>query len=259
MTAFAVGLAVLPPAAQTGEGQHVQSSLSQTATYHQTPYMLDYQGKTYDEPRGWQALGTGPLQRFYQAQDGWFFLGRARPEAGRRRRGRRGSRRRATWTIRRWSRRWRRASRPGTAGDLGRAATRGRHQRARRRPLPRLDGRSVGTRARARASPRCSEEVGEVTYPGPSPRLSETPVQLGAPVRQPGADAQPSWMRSGLARRDRHAGSPVGAPGPTCRPAGNGRCHVRRNAPPAIRICPGAPHRPLQEMGRGPWDDGAPW
>jgi len=42
--------------------------------------MLDYEGKTYDEPRGWFAMGTGPLQRFYQAQDGWFFLG-ARPPA----------------------------------------------------------------------------------------------------------------------------------------------------------------------------------
>ena len=31
---------------------------------------------------------------------------------------------------------------------------------------------------------QCSEEVGEVTYPGTSPRLSETPVRLGQAVRQ---------------------------------------------------------------------------
>ena len=34
-----------------------------------------------DEPRGYEALGTGPLQRFYQARDGWFFL--AAPDGGR--------------------------------------------------------------------------------------------------------------------------------------------------------------------------------
>ena len=83
MTTFAIGLARLPPRSRPAQGQHVRSSLSQTATYHQTPYMLDYEGKSYDEPRGWEALGTGPLQRFYQAEDGWFFLGARPSEAGR--------------------------------------------------------------------------------------------------------------------------------------------------------------------------------
>src|SRR3954465_4602568 len=81
MTACAVGLAVYHRL-RTGEGQHVQTSLSQTATYHQTPYMLDYQGKVYEEPRGWEAKGTGPLMRFYRASDGWFFLGALPSEAG---------------------------------------------------------------------------------------------------------------------------------------------------------------------------------
>lgn len=59
----------------TGEGQHVTASLAQTGTYHQTPYMLDFEGYTPTEPRGYLALGEGPDQRFYKGQDGkWFFL-----------------------------------------------------------------------------------------------------------------------------------------------------------------------------------------
>ena len=37
--------------------------------------MLQYAGTCVDEPRGYMTLGTGPLNRFYQAQDRWFFLG----------------------------------------------------------------------------------------------------------------------------------------------------------------------------------------
>ena len=61
---------------RTGQGQHVQGSLCQTATYHQTPYMLSYAGRAApNEPRGYMALGTGPLDRFYQGSDGkWFFV-----------------------------------------------------------------------------------------------------------------------------------------------------------------------------------------
>jgi crotonobetainyl-CoA:carnitine CoA-transferase CaiB-like acyl-CoA transferase len=154
MTAFAVGLGVYHRLL-TGKGQHVQSSLSQTATYHQTPYMLDYAGKVYDEPRGWTALGTGPLQRFYRAQDGWFFLG-ARPseagrvaeavgiapflsDAGRWRRGEPAWRDRApaglgtTRRMGRPRRRPRRAVRGWAGGGLGGAPAGGRHQRAGRR------------------------------------------------------------------------------------------------------------------------------
>jgi len=64
---------------RSGQGQHVQASLCQTATYQQTPFMLSYRGHVSDEPRGYMALGTGPLNRFYKAQDRWFFL--AAPDA----------------------------------------------------------------------------------------------------------------------------------------------------------------------------------
>ena len=55
---------------------------------------------------------------------------------------------------------------------------------------------------------QCSEEVGEVTYPGPSVRMSETPVRLGPPVRQPGADGPAVLAEVGLADDGREAGAP---------------------------------------------------
>ena len=80
LSTFATGLG-LYHRVRTGEGQHVQASLCQTATYQQTQYMLQYAGRPApNEPRGYMALGTGPLNRFYQGSDGqWFFL--ALPES----------------------------------------------------------------------------------------------------------------------------------------------------------------------------------
>src|SRR5690606_17550146 len=59
---------------RTGETQHAFAALAWTGTYQQTPYMLSFEGYEATEPRGYQALGTGPLNRFYQANDGWLFL-----------------------------------------------------------------------------------------------------------------------------------------------------------------------------------------
>jgi crotonobetainyl-CoA:carnitine CoA-transferase CaiB-like acyl-CoA transferase len=73
LAAFAIGLGIYHKL-RTGQGQHVQASLCQTATYHQTPYMLKYAGRVSDEPRGYLTLGTGPLNRFFKAQDRWFFM-----------------------------------------------------------------------------------------------------------------------------------------------------------------------------------------
>jgi crotonobetainyl-CoA:carnitine CoA-transferase CaiB-like acyl-CoA transferase len=196
MTAFAVGLAVYHRQ-QTGKGQHVWSSLSQTATYHQTPYMLDYAGKTYDEPRGWTALGTGPLQRFYQSEDGWFFLG-ARPEKA-------GQVAEAVGLS------------AGDAEDDGRleqaleacfakgtaaswvkrllAAGISAHAVVR---LPELM-QDPWVCAHGLSVTQQADEVGDVTYPGPSPYLSETPVRVGAPVKPPGGDAESVLAEVGLA------------------------------------------------------------
>src|SRR5260370_15336821 len=73
LATFAVGLG-LYHRLRSGAGQHVQASLCQTAKYHQTPHMLSYSGRVANEPRGYRTLCTGPLNRFYQAKDRWFFL-----------------------------------------------------------------------------------------------------------------------------------------------------------------------------------------
>jgi crotonobetainyl-CoA:carnitine CoA-transferase CaiB-like acyl-CoA transferase len=59
---------------KTGAGQSVGTSLSQTATYLQLPFMLDYAGRVWDEPGGQEAKGSRPLNRLYAGSDGWFFL-----------------------------------------------------------------------------------------------------------------------------------------------------------------------------------------
>ena len=72
--AFAVLLALFHRL-RTGEGQEVEASLVQTATWHQTPYLYQYDGVRGHAQRGRYVLGWGPLQRLYQASDAWFFLG----------------------------------------------------------------------------------------------------------------------------------------------------------------------------------------
>lgn len=67
---------------RTGEGQFVGASLAQTATFIQTPFMIDHEGRVWDEPAGQQAKGWGPLDRLYRASDRWFYLGAVARAAG---------------------------------------------------------------------------------------------------------------------------------------------------------------------------------
>lgn len=53
----------------------MRSALAYTAGLIQSQFLMDYDGKTWDEPRGQYALGSSPLQRLYEASDGWLFLG----------------------------------------------------------------------------------------------------------------------------------------------------------------------------------------
>ncbi len=189
LTAFAVGLGVFHRD-RTSHGQQVFSSLSHTATYHQTPFMLDYAGKVWDEPRGWLALGTGPLQRFYHARDGWFFLG-AQPDQ---------------------------AALIGSALGLdavdeaqlerffavqpvGHCVDRLRQAGISAQAVVDLPAlmQDPWVRAHGLSVTQCSEEVGDVTYPGLSVHMSRTPMRIGRAARRPGADADTVLGEVGLA------------------------------------------------------------
>jgi crotonobetainyl-CoA:carnitine CoA-transferase CaiB-like acyl-CoA transferase len=178
LTAFATALALFHKA-RTGQGQHVQTSLCQTATYHQTIYALDYAGAVHDEPRGWEALGSGPRQRFYQARDGWFFVRASDSEAP---------------TLQRLV---------GASDDVAELEA----AFAQRSVAHWVDClRQAGISAQAVVTlpdlmrdpwvrehglsiSQTSDEAGDVTYPGASVQLSATPMRIGAAARRPGADA----------------------------------------------------------------------
>ncbi len=81
MGAYAVALALLHKQ-KTGEGQHVFSALARTAMTLQSQHVAGYEDKIWDEPRGQDSLGSGPLQRLYQTADGWFFLGAKESQLG---------------------------------------------------------------------------------------------------------------------------------------------------------------------------------
>src|SRR5205823_6563411 len=73
MGAYGVALALLHRK-RTGQGQHVDTSLAYTATMLQSSLIQRFAGSHWDEPRGQDAIGSGPLNRAYQAADGWLFL-----------------------------------------------------------------------------------------------------------------------------------------------------------------------------------------
>ncbi len=73
MACYGVALALLHRR-RTGEGQFVDSALAYTATMLQSALLQDYKGKEWNEPHGQDATGSGPLNRLYQANDGWLFL-----------------------------------------------------------------------------------------------------------------------------------------------------------------------------------------
>lgn len=68
--------------ARTGEGQHVSTSLTQVGTFHEATLLVSLPAENPTELAGREALGPGALQRFYQANDGWLFIGADRDQAG---------------------------------------------------------------------------------------------------------------------------------------------------------------------------------
>jgi crotonobetainyl-CoA:carnitine CoA-transferase CaiB-like acyl-CoA transferase len=183
---FATGLGLFHRL-RTGAGQHVEASLCQTATYQQTPYMLDYAGHVSDEPRGYMTLGTGPLNRFYQASDDqWFFV--AVPQAsadvlkhveGLDPADLETSFRREPADV--WVERLR---------QHGLAAQR-------RIPVEELM-KDPYVNSRGLSVHQQVEGIGETTAPGVPARLARTPMRVGAPPRQPGSDASSILQELGL-------------------------------------------------------------
>jgi crotonobetainyl-CoA:carnitine CoA-transferase CaiB-like acyl-CoA transferase len=192
--AFAVALGVFHKL-RAGRGQHIQTALVETASYHQSGFLLEYDGKVWDEPRGQDVLGFGPLQRLYRASDGWLFLGaatdvlsgvcdalglhdvptsdslleRALEEA----------------LARHPVSYWLEQLPPVGAGVQGL----GNVRQLMLDPWARAHGLSVT---------QTIEGVGDVTMPGPAPRMSGTPLRVGHPVRPPGADAPMLLERIGM-------------------------------------------------------------
>ena len=184
MGAFGVLLA-MRERRRTGRGQHVDTALAFTATMLQSAYIQQYAGKRWDEPRGQDATGSGPLNRLYRAADGWLFL----------------------------------ASRPGElartegladlAGMDGAALERALEARLATAGVDRwvaaLTAAGAGAhrvledvrelmdndwaRAHGLSITRDHNDFGPITTTGPSLRLSRTPPVPGRPAPRPGSDA----------------------------------------------------------------------
>jgi len=202
MAAFAASLGIFHRTA-TGAGGRVTASLAQTATYHQATFMLDYAGRQeHAEPRGPEALGAGPFQRYYQVRDGWIFLGMKPSQLP--------SLRSVPWlaaaaglsaadttaVTEALSAALAEQSAAGAVRAL-REAGAGAHQV--------LTTEQVMTTEPARALGlsliQRSEEFGPVVMPGLTVRLSESPLVLGSPAGRAGSDAESILTELGLADR----------------------------------------------------------
>ncbi|HEX2827405.1 MAG TPA: CoA transferase [Burkholderiales bacterium] len=179
MSCYAVALALLHRK-RTGEGQFIDSALAYTATMLQSALLHDYAGKQWNEPRGQDATGTGPLNRLYEASDGWLFfaardadLARCPELAGC------VSTHRALEDL----------MRTRTVADWVERLTHagiGAH-----RVVPSLEELMTDplVQSRGLAVTRDHEGFGAITTTAPSVKLSRTPVTIGRPAAKPGSDA----------------------------------------------------------------------
>ncbi len=196
MGAYAVALALLHRQ-RTGQGQHVDTALAYTAMTLQSPYMQRYEGKEWDEPRGQEALGSGPLHRMYQASDAWVFVGARESDLAR-----------MGHVL----------GLPGLEELQDAALEQALEERflgdAADAWVGRLIEAGVGAqrvvtdvrelmedpwvKAHGLSLTREHEELGLITTCGPAPRLSRTPVRPGNPASRPGSDAREILEEAGL-------------------------------------------------------------
>jgi crotonobetainyl-CoA:carnitine CoA-transferase CaiB-like acyl-CoA transferase len=193
MACYGVALALLHRR-RTGEGQFVDSALAYTATMLQSALLQDYKGKQWDEPHGQEAMGSGPLNRLYQAGDGWLFLAARAGELAHC------------------------AELADLAGRSGADLERELEERIRRRSVAAwvdlLNKAGIGAHrvvpslvelmtdplveARGLAVTRDHEGFGPITTTAPGVKLSRTPVTVGWPAARPGSDAASVLAEIGL-------------------------------------------------------------
>ncbi|MFA7250433.1 MAG: CoA transferase [Dehalococcoidia bacterium] len=198
--ALGVSLALLHRQ-KTGQGQHVDAALAYTATLLQTPFMVSASGVQHDEPRGQDAIGSGPLHRGYEASDGWLFLGARESDLGaiagvEGLRGVEALRGDALATAL--------AERIGAGGTVADWVSRlvaagiGAHAVVNDTRVLMDD---PWVQAHGLSLTREHPGLGLVTTTGPAPRLSRTPVRAGNAARALGQDTRAILADAGLAPR----------------------------------------------------------
>ncbi len=191
MGAYGVALALLHRR-KTGEGQHVDTALAYTATMLQSLYLHDYEGKRWDEPRGQDALGAGPLYRAYRASDGWLFLACREEEIRRIPEFRDVAEEETEEALEE-------AFGAGTVAawvERLQAVGAGAHPIVTDLTVLRED---PYVRGRGLVVTREHEGFGPLTTNAPSPRFSRTPAKPGRPAPRPGSDAASILAEIGLA------------------------------------------------------------
>jgi crotonobetainyl-CoA:carnitine CoA-transferase CaiB-like acyl-CoA transferase len=187
MGAYGVALALLHRQ-KTGQGQHVDTALAYTATMLQSPFLQSYEGKKWDEPRGQQALGSGPLHRAYQCADGWLFLGAKRADLPRLESAT-GERGYAGMAPAELEAALERCFRAGTVAEwVSRLAAAGIGAHRVLDDVAELMT-DPWVQAHGLSITRDHDGFGPITTTGPSPRLSRTPPAPGRPAPRPGSDA----------------------------------------------------------------------
>ena len=194
MGAYGVALALLERK-RTGKGQHINTALAYTGTMLQSAVLQDYVGKEWNEARGQDAIGSGPLHRAYEASDGWlFFAARQSDLAGipalADLAGSEGQdleadieERFAKESVDHWVSTL-------TALGIGAQPCVPEVRRLMDDPWVQAHGLSIT---------RDHENFGPITTNGAVPRLSRTPVRPGRPAPRPGSDAGEILASIGMA------------------------------------------------------------
>jgi crotonobetainyl-CoA:carnitine CoA-transferase CaiB-like acyl-CoA transferase len=184
MACYGVALALLHRR-RTGKGQFVDSALAYTATLLQSALLQDYPGKQWDEPHGQEAVGSGPLDRMYQASDGWLFLSARAGDLARCRKLADLANHEAEKLEHALEERLRSRDVATWVNALTHAGI-GAH-----RVVPSLVELMTDplVQQRGLAVTRDHEGFGPITTTAPGVRLSRTPMNIGRPAPKPGSDA----------------------------------------------------------------------